>query len=971
MDLSHRRLLLVAAAVAAIQLSTGAAAAPARDLFAGSRSASIAGLPAHAKAGRVITGTLSAAALDSPRLQIPLPDGRNVTAIQEHVARDDANHSLTWTGRIEGPSGGTAVLTRRNTTVAGFVSFGGGTFEVRPAAAGRYILFEVDTARLPEGDEMLQPKSLVGARNKVADGVVGTLSAELNPVVQDLLVVYTETARSRAGQEVLESMISAAVGSANAAYRASAINVTLGLVGMQRISAWEGADMSATLTAAQRDPEIAALRDRFAADMVVLIGEHTDGCGIAYVLAENTTQFPQFAIAYVSSSCLSSNTLAHEIGHLQGMAHDRQTSEGRSGVFPYSFGYRRCIGDGAGFRDIMSYACTNGVSVPRIPQFSNPNILYRGYPTGVSYELDPANSADGTRTLNETAPTIRDFRRGADVPPALPSALRARSVRPGQVDVAWSDNSGNESGFTIERSTDGVSFSEIASVGAGVLSYSDFTVATRTTYAYRVRAYNSSGVSGYSNVAMVTTSSGPQAPTGLRAVAQSGYQVDLSWTDASDDETAFRVERSTDGIGFMLLVTLDANTRSYSDLSVRSATTYHYRVAAQNDDGVSASSNAAIVATPAVAPRPPSGLEASAISRSEISLSWRDNSDNEDGFRIERARDGGDFAEIASVGPDISSYIDLPADTTPFQYRVRAFNGIGTSSPSNVTVATTALPLPQAPGSPVATFSGGQVTLNWFDASDNEQGFRIERSENAVNYVEIATLGANATSYVDSTVKLGITYFYRIRAFNASGPGGAVVAVVSIPAVLLQPPSGLTAAALSSQQVNLEWADNSTGESGFRVERSTGGDAYAVIGNAGANFRNFYDVTTSATTTYTYRVAAFDMYGNSAYSNYATVTTPAAIPPAPLAVTAVNVRKKARVEWVMNGPPLPEAFEVQRETYKKGAWRYAAVVASVPAIAGSFVIDASGKGTFRYSVRACNPAGCSAYVESAAVKVTK
>jgi hypothetical protein len=71
--------------------------------------------------------------------------------------------------------------------------------------------------------------------------------------------------------------------------------------------------------------------------------------------------------------------------------------------------------------------------------------------------------------------------------------------------LTWADNSANESGFLIERSTDNVNFAQIATVGTNVTAYSDATASPGTTYHYRVAAYNSAGVSGYSNVAPVTT----------------------------------------------------------------------------------------------------------------------------------------------------------------------------------------------------------------------------------------------------------------------------------------------------------------------------------------------------------------------------------------------------------------------------------------------------------------------------------
>jgi hypothetical protein len=90
-------------------------------------------------------------------------------------------------------------------------------------------------------------------------------------------------------------------------------------------------------------------------------------------------------------------------------------------------------------------------------------------------------------------------------PPAAPSGLGASAVGSSQVDLSWSDNASNETGFEVERSTNGSSFSLAATVGSNVESWSDTGRSANTTYSYRVRAINGGGESSYSNTASATT----------------------------------------------------------------------------------------------------------------------------------------------------------------------------------------------------------------------------------------------------------------------------------------------------------------------------------------------------------------------------------------------------------------------------------------------------------------------------------
>src|SRR5205823_3372227 len=89
----------------------------------------------------------------------------------------------------------------------------------------------------------------------------------------------------------------------------------------------------------------------------------------------------------------------------------------------------------------------------------------------------------------------------ATTPPAMPTGLAAQSGGIDRINLTWIDNANNEDSFKIERSTDGVNFTQTALANANATSYTDLGLAQGTRYYYRVRASNQIGDSSYSNVA--------------------------------------------------------------------------------------------------------------------------------------------------------------------------------------------------------------------------------------------------------------------------------------------------------------------------------------------------------------------------------------------------------------------------------------------------------------------------------------
>jgi hypothetical protein len=123
----------------------------------------------------------------------------------------------------------------------------------------------------------------------------------------------------------------------------------------------------------------------------------------------------------------------------------------------------------------------------------------------------------------------------------------------------------------------------------------------------------------------------------------SSSQIDLTWTDGSDDENGFSIERSTDGgVTYEPAAQVAANSSGYSDTGLTPSTTYWYRVRADNTAGSSSwvVSESATTQAPPPAPSAPASLDATAASHQQIDLAWSDVG-GEDGYRVERSEDGG------------------------------------------------------------------------------------------------------------------------------------------------------------------------------------------------------------------------------------------------------------------------------------------------------------------------------------------
>ena len=465
------------------------------------------------------------------------------------------------------------------------------------------------------------------------------------------------------------------------------------------------------------------------------------------------------------------------------------------------------------------------------------------------------------------------------------------------------------------------------------------------------------------------------APSNLVATGASSSQVSLTWTDNSTNETGFTFafDMNSGLTNPTYVYAGGANTTSYSHTGRSPATTYYYKIKAEgNPDSAWSAVESATTA--------PSSLAATATSNSAINLTWTGNGSNAaiHGYTYACATNssftGATYNYVAGNGSTSASHTGLSTATTYwFKIKAEGTSSDAFDSPYGTVVTTTTTPASLA----ASVISSSQINLSWSGNSGNSniQGYTIASATNSsftgAAYQYVA--GAGSTSFNNTGLYAGTTYYYKIKAEGTSDSyDSAFTTYITATTTAAAPnaPSGLTASSVSSSQINLSWTDNSSNETGFEVKRATD-SAFTQnviwIGNIqGSSYSN---TGLSASTTYYYKVRAEGTAQDSAYTATASATTNTSgdtIPNAPSGLGATVVAStQVNLSWTDNSSN-ETGFEVKRATDSA----FTQNVVWIGNIQGSSYANTglNPSTTYYYKVRAEGTAGKSAY--SASVSVT-
>ncbi len=345
-------------------------------------------------------------------------------------------------------------------------------------------------------------------------------------------------------------------------------------------------------------------------------------------------------------------------------------------------------------------------------------------------------------------------------PPASAPATLTATGGNARVSLAWQAVDG-AIGYRIYRATDGVwGTTPIATVTG--LVYTNSGLVNGTSYSYRVAGYNRGGNGPFS----IDASATPMAPP-LGLVATAGdHQVSLTWQPSAGALT-YTVLRSLSSIetSFAPIAT-DVAATSFVDTGLTNGTTYYYRVRAHAPGGTSGLS-AKAYAKPV--PPPPASAPANFVAKAgnaRVTLTWEAVADAT-AYRIFRSSDAApEWKLVAKVTTLTFKNTGLTNGVT-YSYRVAA-NNMGGDGPSTDTVTATPVAAPPAPSSVSATAGDRQVSITW-TAVPEATAYNLFRSTRSGRTGVAIASAMTATSYLDTTVENGPTYYYYVIATNDGG----------------------------------------------------------------------------------------------------------------------------------------------------------------------------------------------------------
>jgi len=295
----------------------------------------------------------------------------------------------------------------------------------------------------------------------------------------------------------------------------------------------------------------------------------------------------------------------------------------------------------------------------------------------------------------------------------------------------------------------------------------------------------------YPAIPTSTTVTTPAAPASLTATAGNA-QVSLTWT-ASSGATSYNVKRATSSTGAYTTVATGVTGTSYTNTGLTNGTTYYYVVSAVNSAGESANSSQASAApvASATAPAAPTGLTATA-GNAQVSLTWTASS-GATSYNVKRAASSTGAYTTVATGVTGTSYTNTGlTNGTTYYYVVSAVNSVGESSNSSQASATPVAPVtvPAVPTGLTAAAGDAQVTLTW-TASSGAASYNVKRSTVSGGTFTTVATGVTGTTYTDTGLTNGTTYYYVVSAVNSAGESANSSTASATPAGSTTTPSSL------------------------------------------------------------------------------------------------------------------------------------------------------------------------------------
>ena len=378
--------------------------------------------------------------------------------------------------------------------------------------------------------------------------------------------------------------------------------------------------------------------------------------------------------------------------------------------------------------------------------------------------------------------TENDF---TQAPPA--STLLSPVEGNGQILLTWENTSKVITGYRVERSLlEGSGFSEIGTTDGITLTYTDTTVVSGTLYYYRISASSTGGTS-ISNT--VNLASAPPVPGDSGTIGFSDTTATstiLSWTKAADNVSAestleYRVVQSesnnidtasnAESNGTQVQDwTADIDTCSAEGLSA--GTTYYFNVLVRDEAG-----NTDVYTMNSITPE--EGQVTLTITVTEPDDKTITFSESDDitvtqqstlTIAVSETFDSYEwYLDGTLIDGEAAAAIDYDCSGTSLGVHHLAVFVTEGSWIYSRTIRFIVVNLYPPDNLAASVISASQIDLTWADNSDDEDGFKIERSPDGSSFTQIDTVGANVTSYSDAGLSADTLYYYQVRAYNAAG----------------------------------------------------------------------------------------------------------------------------------------------------------------------------------------------------------